>query len=585
MSRARERTRIPLRIKLAALLVAAAVAPLGVASCKASSVQRDALLRAEQELEAAVVDDVASYVSRALDDVERRGRVAAAILGDGRIADDALRVTLATDALADGELVSGARVFDATGALLLPLRGAAEPAWAIDGDVAGGEPRWASAKTAEAAGVSYRVQPIRAGERLTGRLVLRVDVRAAADTLGALAAARLGASDRITIVDRQLRIVVPSARAGEAAMGGSVEADIAQGAFGSVAFVRTLTYRGRDGAPMVGTIRSLPRVDVAAVVGRPEAEAFGALVAAKRALYTFAIAIGVLAIALGVWLARRVTRPIEALVELTKAFAARRFDETSKVRTGDEIDDLGHALEDMAQGLAAGEREIARRVEIETSLGRYLPREVVATIADGSEALSLEGKRRTIAVLFADVTGFTTFADVTGFTTFSERAAPEDVVALLGELFSLLAEVVFRHGGMLDKFVGDSLMAIFGATEQTDLEQRQSAALAAAEDMHRFVAASRPVWKEKYGFEVHLAIGIAGGEALVGNIGTPSRIEFTAIGDTVNVASRLEALARPDQTLVAGDVTADADDVGLRSLGAQPLRGRAHPVEIFEVVE
>lgn len=567
--------RVPLRFKLAALLVATALVPLSLASCAAEKVQREALLRAEQELEAAAVDDVASGVTRALDDVERRGRMAASILGDGRIEDDALRVSLATQALAEAELVEGARVVDASGASILTLVGGDEPAWPVV--ARGPDPSWAAVDHPSVrSGVAFRQEPVRARGVLTGYLVMRVDVRGVAESLARVSAVRLGARDRVALIGRDLRVIVPASREGRPAVGGTVAADISQGAFGGTEFVRTLSFRGDGGDAMVGTIRSLPRLRVAAVVERPEAEAFGALVAAKRALMTFAVVMGGMALVVGIWLARRVTRPIQSLVRLTTAYAARSFETKMVERTGDELDDLARALENMAGGLAEGEREIARRIEVETTLGRYLPSEVAASIAAGSQELSLVGQRRAVAVLFADVTGF---------TAFSERAPPEDVVALLGELFTLLAEVVFRHGGMLDKFVGDSMMAIFGATGESDREARQSSALAAAEDMHRFVDASRPAWKARYGFDVHLAIGIAGGEALVGNIGTPTRIEFTAIGDTVNVASRLEALARPGQTLVAGYVAPDPDELGLRSLGLQPLRGKANAVEIFEVVE
>jgi len=573
MAATRAPRRVPLRFKLAALLGATALVPLSLASCAAEKVQREALLRAEQELEAAAVDDVASGVTRALDDVERRGRMAASLLGDGRIDDDALRVSLATQALADAELVEGARVVDAAGASILTLVGGDEPAWPVV--ARGPDPSWAAVDPSVRGGVAFRQEPIRARGALTGYLVMRVDVRGVAESLARVSAVRLGARDRVALIGRDLRVIVPASREGRPAIGGKVAADISQGAFGGTEFVRTLSFRGDGGGAMVGTIRSLPRLRVAAVVERPESEAFGALVAAKRALLTFAVVMAGLALAAGVWLARRVTRPIQSLVGLTKAYAARSFETKIDERTGDELDDLGRAMETMASGLAEGQREIARRIEVETTLGRYLPSEVAASIAEGSQELSLAGQRRSVAVLFADVTGF---------TAFSERAPPEDVVALLGELFTLLAEVVFRHGGMLDKFVGDSLMAIFGATGASDRDARQNAALAAADDMHRFVEASRPVWKERFGFDVHLAIGIAGGEALVGNIGTPTRIEFTAIGDTVNVASRLEALARPGQTLVAGYVATDPDELGLRSLGPQPLRGKANAVEIFEVV-
>ena len=174
--------------------------------------------------------------------------------------------------------------------------------------------------------------------------------------------------------------------------------------------------------------------------------------------------------------------------------------------------------------------------------------------------------------------------DAAAFTTFAEGATPEQVVTLLNELFTVLSEVVFRHGGMVDKFMGDCIMAVFGTREDAGGDHVASA-LAAAEDMHRFVEASAAHWKREFDYDVELGIGLATGEALVGNLGSEARMEFTAVGDVVNVASRLETLARPGQTLVTAAVAAGAGErFEFHSLGLHPLRGKAHSVEVLEVL-
>jgi class 3 adenylate cyclase len=156
-------------------------------------------------------------------------------------------------------------------------------------------------------------------------------------------------------------------------------------------------------------------------------------------------------------------------------------------------------------------------------------------------------------------------------------------VAFLNEAFSILSEVVFRHGGMVDKFMGDCIMAVFGAIE--DQPDHASRALAAAEDMHRFVETQSAEWKKKFDFEVRLGIGVTSGDALVGNLGSAARMEFTAIGDTVNTAARLENLAQAGQTLVSADIAATVGDAyELRALGPHPIRGKREPVELFELV-
>jgi class 3 adenylate cyclase len=174
------------------------------------------------------------------------------------------------------------------------------------------------------------------------------------------------------------------------------------------------------------------------------------------------------------------------------------------------------------------------------------------------------------------------FADVVSFTPFAERAEPEKVVEFLNELFTVLTEVVFRHEGTVDKFIGDAIMAFFGAPNA--MEDHAARAVACAEDMQRFVEASAPEWRDKYGIEVRLAVGVNTGEAIVGNLGSEARMDYTAIGDVVNVAARLEALARPGQTLVTGETAASAGDAfDFRPIGEHPLRGKQQPVAILEL--
>lgn len=154
----------------------------------------------------------------------------------------------------------------------------------------------------------------------------------------------------------------------------------------------------------------------------------------------------------------------------------------------------------------------------------------------------------------------------------------------MNELFSVLSEVVFRHGGMVDKFMGDCVMAVFGATADDPMQSAH--ALACAEDMHRFVEAQSPEWQETFGLTNALGIGVHTGEALVGNLGSEARMEFTVIGDVVNVAARLEGLARGAQTLVTAEVAREGASEGysFNPLGVHPLRGKRESVEILEVV-
>jgi len=174
------------------------------------------------------------------------------------------------------------------------------------------------------------------------------------------------------------------------------------------------------------------------------------------------------------------------------------------------------------------------------------------------------------------------FSDIRGFTTLSETRKPEEVIALLNRYFSLQVDVVFRHGGSLDKFIGDCIMAIWGAPLDDPDHARR--AVACALDMADTLAAfKRELGAENTDFDV--GIGLHSGSAVVGLMGSQKRLEYTAIGDTVNLASRIEGLTKDAKRriLVSRDTAERCGDAfDFISCGTFPVKGRAQPVELFE---
>jgi len=174
------------------------------------------------------------------------------------------------------------------------------------------------------------------------------------------------------------------------------------------------------------------------------------------------------------------------------------------------------------------------------------------------------------------------FSDIRGFTTLSETRSPEEVIALLNRYFSLQVDVVFRHSGSLDKFIGDCIMAIWGAP--LDDPDHAKHAVACALDMVDTLASfKRALGAEDSGFDV--GIGVHSGPAVVGLMGSQKRLEYTAIGDTVNLASRIEGLTKDAKrrVLVSKD-TAElcGDAFEFVHCGTFPVKGRTQPVELFE---
>jgi adenylate cyclase len=173
------------------------------------------------------------------------------------------------------------------------------------------------------------------------------------------------------------------------------------------------------------------------------------------------------------------------------------------------------------------------------------------------------------------------FCDLVAFTRFSEHRAPLDVAAFLNSFFTRMAEVIFEHEGTLDKFIGDAILAVFGAPfDQPDHATR---AVAAARDMRRALAGMNA---EPGATPLQMRIALNSGRALTGDIGSPRRREFTVLGDVVNTASHLEGVTAPDQILMTGSTWAKVKTVfKTRPLGSNQLRGRNAVTDVYELIE
>jgi len=222
-----------------------------------------------------------------------------------------------------------------------------------------------------------------------------------------------------------------------------------------------------------------------------------------------------------------------------------------------------------AAALAEYLRERRQRQEAVAMFSRFVNPHVVKQLLDQG----VQTARREVTLLFSDIRGF---------TTLSETRSPEEVVALINRYFSLQVDVVWRHGGTLDKYIGDCIMAMWGAP--LDDASHAKNAVACALDM----ADTLQVFKRELGaedLEFDVGIGLHSGPAVVGLIGSEKRREYTAIGDTVNLASRIEGLTKDAKRriLVSKDTAGLCGDAfEFVSCGTFPVKGRAQPVELFE---
>ncbi len=222
---------------------------------------------------------------------------------------------------------------------------------------------------------------------------------------------------------------------------------------------------------------------------------------------------------------------------------------------------------------ARAHERLAREEVARANYGRFLPEYVVKQMLENPESFKLGGVNQTITVLFADIRGF---------TRLSEHANPEKVVQLLNMYFSAMTDIIFAHGGTLDKYLGDGLMALFGAPTATP--QDATNALNAAVAMQRRVMSINQELRAEGLNEIGVGIGLHTGEAVVGYIGSERRSEYTAIGDTVNTASRLESNSKGGQILLS-DATerAATSRYPLKQRDPIYVKNRAQPVPLFEV--
>jgi len=207
-------------------------------------------------------------------------------------------------------------------------------------------------------------------------------------------------------------------------------------------------------------------------------------------------------------------------------------------------------------------------------LRRFLPPQVADLIVSSGGEKQLESHRREITALFCDLRGF---------TAFSESADPEDVMVLLREYHAAIGKIIFKHGGTLERFVGDGVMVIFN--DPIPLENPSLHAVQMALEMRSSIGALAENWR-RLGHEIGFGIGIAHGYATLGTIGFEGRFDYAAIGTVSNVASRLCDEAKPGQILISSRVlTAVEDAVVVEPACELDLKGIRRPLEVYNVVD
>jgi class 3 adenylate cyclase len=263
---------------------------------------------------------------------------------------------------------------------------------------------------------------------------------------------------------------------------------------------------------------------------------------------------------------RSVFGPVREVLEGMKRLRSGDLDFRVDVRSADEVGRLGAGFNQMVEGLKQAER-------IKNTFGVYVHPRFVEELAAGK--LELGGELRTATVLFADIRGF---------TPMSERLPPTEVVAFLNRYLDLMVEAITEHGGTVDKFIGDGIMAGFGAPLSLGDDARHAvkASLAMLARLDQWNAER----KARGEAPVEIGIGLHTGEVVAGSIGSARKMQYTLIGDAVNTAARLEQLTKElGARLVVSQQTLDRlnGKATVKPHGAREVKGKREPIQVYEV--
>jgi adenylate cyclase len=262
------------------------------------------------------------------------------------------------------------------------------------------------------------------------------------------------------------------------------------------------------------------------------------------------------------------TSPLEQLAHLIKLVSRGNFNVSAraKVKSHDEVGDLATAFDHMTEGL----RE---RDKVKNLFSKFHGSTVAEDLIKND--IVMGGTRK-------DVTVF--FSDIRGFTEFSEGHTPEEVVTMLNEYFAVMVKIINARGGVVDKFIGDAIMAIWGAPHTTERDTHQ--AVGACLEMRQALAELNQLRESRGQSAIKIGMGVHCGPAISGTIGSDERMEYTVIGDTVNMTSRIEASTKVFGTdlLVSDDVAKKLEsEFWLESAGNVEVKGKAEPLTLFKV--
>ena len=283
----------------------------------------------------------------------------------------------------------------------------------------------------------------------------------------------------------------------------------------------------------------------------------------KRSILLMTLGMVIVGLGIALFLGVRFSKPIKRLVEATEAIGKGDYNHRVNLKRNDEIGNLAAAFNHMGE-------ELLRHKLARESFGKYVGDEVLEMIVADSEQMWLKGHDNEATILFADIRGFTAYA---------ENRDPKTVVAMLNTYFEMATRAILDYGGYVDKFIGDCVLGVFGVPvlRKDHVERAVRAALDLTQQLQQNGNHGNPLLSS-------VGIGIHTGRIVSGNIGSQSKMEYTVIGDTVNLASRLSGLAAPGEVLVTEMVYQTLGEVITAvPAGTRSIKGKTDPVTTYRI--
>lgn len=264
-----------------------------------------------------------------------------------------------------------------------------------------------------------------------------------------------------------------------------------------------------------------------------------------------------------------ITNPIEKLASLIKVVAKGNFSVSARklIRSKDEVGDLAKAFDNMTEGLK-------ERDKVKTLFSKFHGSSITEDLLN--KQVGVGGSNKEVTIFFSDIRGF---------TSFSESRSPEEVVNMLNEYFAIMVRIIQQNHGIVDKFIGDAIMAVWGAPKTTKRDAQN--AVRACLEMRRALGELNQKRIAKGQPPILIGMGLHSGPAISGTIGSDERMEYTVIGDTVNMTSRIESSTKAFGTdLLISEATAQAvsDEYALEIAGSAEVKGKSEPLKLFKVI-